>query len=73
AATGLFLCAGRADRLRLLLASYGIAELDDRLSKRLLVYTLLHRYRELRWVLDEFVGYIPATLDELASAIYDLT
>jgi hypothetical protein len=43
---------------------------DQALRWRLLAYTLLHRYRELRWVLSEFVGHEPAMLEQLADAIY---
>jgi len=64
AATALFLRDTRT-----LLAAYGA----DPPQGRLLAYTLLHRYRELRWVLEEFVGHTPATLDELASALYGLS
>jgi hygromycin-B 7''-O-kinase len=71
AATALFLCAGRSELLHTLFAAYGVQELDEVLGRRLLAYTLLHRYRELRWVLREYVnGEQPATLDELARAIY---
>ena len=61
AAAALFL--GSPTRL---LDAYG-ADTDP---KRLLAYTLLHRYRELRWVLREYVGHTPSTLDELAHDIY---
>jgi hygromycin-B 7''-O-kinase len=71
AATALFLCSGRPGLLHTLFEAYGVEELDETLGRRLLAYTLLHRYRELRWVLREYVrGEQPATLDELARAIY---
>lgn len=69
AATGLFLAAGKPHLLRTLVEAYG-QRLDRGLPVRLMAYTLLHRYRSLRWVLDEFVGRTPDTLDELAQAIY---
>jgi hygromycin-B 7''-O-kinase len=70
AATALFLAAGRPDLLRALFLGYGQPAPDAARARRLLAYTLLHRYRELRWVLREFVGRVPDTLEQLAEAIY---
>jgi hygromycin-B 7''-O-kinase len=69
AATGLFLTPGKPVLLRAMLEAYGSLPL----SRRLLAYTLLHRYRELRWWLAEFVPPPwPRTLDDLALAVSPL-
>jgi hygromycin-B 7''-O-kinase len=69
AATGLFLTSGKPVLLRAMLEAYG----HTPLGRRLLAYTLLHRYRELRWWLAEFVSPpVPSTLEGLAAAIYPL-
>jgi hygromycin-B 7''-O-kinase len=73
AATGLFLASSQPALLRALLRAYGYPPLDEALSRRLLAYTLLHRYRELRWWLAEFVPPpLPSTLDDLARTVYPL-
>lgn len=72
---GLFMMRGRPDLLRLFLQAYGYTgeQLDKRLTQRLMAYTLLHRYRDLNWILEELVAN-PAidTLEVLAEAIYGL-
>ena len=73
AATGLFLMHGRPQLLRTFLQAYGYrdADLTDALSRRLLAYTLLHRYRIFNWVRDEVVGDRSCTtLEQLATTIY---
>jgi hygromycin-B 7''-O-kinase len=59
-AVGLFITAGDRDLLRLFLSSYGYDEtaLTQDLSRRIMVFTLLHRYGNLR----KFLGLIPADL-----------
>jgi hygromycin-B 7''-O-kinase len=65
-----FFTCGSGPALRALLRAYGYAEaeLDAPLQRRLLTYTLLHRYSNLRWYLE----LIPpaegiTTLDGLAA------
>jgi hygromycin-B 7''-O-kinase len=72
AAAGLFLMAGRSTLLRPFLLTYGyaVSDLNERLSHRLLAYTLLHRYRPFNWVREEFVKHSCSTLEELAEVIY---
>lgn len=75
AAPGLFVMAGRRTLLRAFLRAYGLpdAALGPALSARLLAYTLIHRYRDLSWILSEVVaGQACATLDEVARAVYPL-
>lgn len=73
AAPGLFMMAGRRTLLRMFLGAYGLATLDEALSRRLLAYTLLHRYRDLNWILTDLVPERHCTtLEELAVAIYAL-
>jgi hygromycin-B 7''-O-kinase len=75
AATGLFVMRGRPPLLRAFLQAYGYHEgdLTDALSQRLLVYTLLHRYRPFNWVREEVLGdRVCTTLEQLASRIYAL-
>lgn len=75
ATPGLFMMAGRAPILRMFLDAYGYPSsmLDRHLSRRLLAYTLLHRYRELSWILEEIVSGAPTTLEGLAERIIPLT
>jgi hygromycin-B 7''-O-kinase len=75
AAPGLFIMAGRPALLSTFLQAYGYAPsvLDQQLSRRLLAYTLLHRYRKLTWWLEEFVPGAPTTLEALADTIYPFT
>lgn len=72
---GLFMMRERPDLLRVFLQAYGYTDgqLDKRLTQRLMAYTLLDRYRDLNWILEELVAN-PAveTLEELAEAIYGL-
>jgi hygromycin-B 7''-O-kinase len=74
AAAGLIIFAGRSDLLRIFLRAYGYAEgaVDEALGRRLLAYTLLHRYRPMAWWMAAFVPGSPNTLDELARAVYTL-
>jgi hygromycin-B 7''-O-kinase len=75
AAASLFVMHGRATLLRTFLLSYGYPEPDltTALSKRFMAYTLLHRYRPLNWILEEFVADPSCTtLDQLATTIYPL-
>jgi len=75
AATGLFVMHSRRLLLRGFLHAYGYGEgdLTDALSQRLLVYTLLHRYRPFNWVREEVVGdRACTTLEQLANSIYAL-
>ena len=47
------------------------SDLDERLSQRLLAYTLLHGYRPFNWVRDEVVSdRTGTTLEQLATTIY---
>ena len=75
AATGLFMLHSRPDLLRAFLLAYGYADnsLDDALSARLLVYTLLHRYRPFNWWRTELVGDTDTgTLEDLGRKVYAL-
>ena len=74
ASTGLFMMSGRPQLLRLFLLTYGYAEtrIDERLSHRLMVSTLLHRYRPLKWVCEALVKHPCSTFEELAQVIYAL-
>jgi hygromycin-B 7''-O-kinase len=74
ATPALFLMSGRADLLRAFLDAYGIAPeaLDPGLSHRLFAYTLLHGYWGLPWMLEEFAGGAPTTLEDLAGTIFAL-
>jgi len=75
AASGLFLMHGRPLLLRTFLQAYGYSDtdLDEALSRRLLAYTLLHRYRIFNWWRDTVVGdRTCTTFEQLASAIYPL-
>jgi hygromycin-B 7''-O-kinase len=72
ATTGLFLLAGRPDLWRAFLGAYGGPVVADRaMGRRLLAYTLLHRYRDFNWLRATFVpAFQGTTLEELAAAIY---
>ena len=75
ASAGLFMMTGRPELLRAFLRAYGYADPAPgaELSERLLAYTLLHRYRDLNWIVGELLaGRGCATLEELASVIYRL-
>jgi hygromycin-B 7''-O-kinase len=70
ASVGVFLTCGSGPALRALLLAYGYGESDLGLplQRRLLAYTLLHRYSNLRWYLDRLpVGDGISTLDALAA------
>ncbi len=74
ASVGLFMTSGRPQLLRHFLLTYGYAEttIDEHLSQRLMVYTLLHRYRPLNWVRETFARHPCSTFEELARVIYAL-
>lgn len=74
ASAGLFMMSGRPQLLRLFLSTYGYAEtaFDERLSHRLMAYTLMHRYRPLNWVCEAFAKHPCSTFEELARVIYPL-
>jgi hygromycin-B 7''-O-kinase len=68
ASVGLFVSRGDARFLRRLLTAYGYPDdrLDTALQRRLLAYTLLHRYSDLSWYLEEMPEPPLPTLDALA-------
>jgi hygromycin-B 7''-O-kinase len=72
AAAGLFMMAGKSALLRAFLLTYGYAEaeIDERLSYRLMAYTLLHRYRPFNWVREDYAKDECKTLVEVARVIY---
>ena len=72
ATPGPFMMAGREALLRTFLLAYGYprSALDQRLSRRLLAYTLLHRYRPLAWLLEDIAPGAHSTLEGLAEAIF---
>ena len=65
---GLFVSCGDARFLRRALLAYGYAPhaLDEALSQRLMAYTLLHRYSNLRWYLERLPAPGATTLEQLA-------
>src|SRR5207249_11790843 len=68
ASAGLFMMTGRPELLRAFLRAYGYADRSPgaELSERLLAYTLLHRYRDLNWIMGELLaGRDCTTLEEL--------
>ena len=69
ASVGLFLSRGDARFLRRLLTAYGYpaGRLGADLPRRLLAYTLLHRYSDLAWYLGELPAPPAPTLDALAA------
>jgi hygromycin-B 7''-O-kinase len=75
AAAALLMLARNPALLRPFLLCYGYptSALDVALSRRLLAYTLLHRYRPFNWVRADFGDPACTTLDELAQVIYALT
>jgi hygromycin-B 7''-O-kinase len=72
ASAALFIMSGCPALLRLFLLTYGYADPDinEQLSHRLMAYTLLHRYRPLKWVCEEFAKHPCSTFEELAQVIY---
>jgi hygromycin-B 7''-O-kinase len=74
ASVGLFVSRGDARFLRHLLTAYGYPpdRLDRELQRRLLAYTLLHRYSDLAWYLEELPAPPVATLDALAAHWWSL-
>jgi hygromycin-B 7''-O-kinase len=64
-ATGIFVAGGDRAAHRALLDSYG-CERDEALPRRLLAYTLLHRYSNLPWYLKEMPESSERRLPELA-------
>ncbi|GAA4636035.1 aminoglycoside 3'-phosphotransferase/choline kinase family protein [Actinoallomurus vinaceus] len=70
---GLFVSRGDARFLRRLLTAYGYGDrLDAALQRRLLAYTLLHRYSDLSWYLEELPDPPVPTLDALAARWWSL-
>jgi hygromycin-B 7''-O-kinase len=72
---GLFMMSGRPQLLRAFLHSYGYSEieLDETLTTRLMIYTLLHGYPYLNWIQEEAAANSScSTLEAVANAIYDL-
>lgn len=70
ASVGVFLTCGSGPALRALLLAYGYgeSELGLPLQRRLMAYTLLHRYSNLRWYLERLPpGDGTSTLDALAA------
>ncbi|AHH97714.1 aminoglycoside 3'-phosphotransferase/choline kinase family protein [Kutzneria viridogrisea] len=67
-AVGLFVTRGDAAALRCLLSAYGYSpgELGPELSRRLLAWTLVHRYCDLAWFLREVPVPAGAGLEQLA-------
>ena len=75
ASVGLFMMLGRPDLLSAFLQAYGLtgADLNENLTHRLMAYTLLHRYRDLNWIIEDLVANPSVTtLEELAQTIYGL-
>ena len=74
ASAALFLMSGCPALLRLFLLTYGYAEsdLNESMSHRLMAYTLLHRYRPLKWVCEAFAKHPSSTFEALARVIYAL-
>jgi hygromycin-B 7''-O-kinase len=73
AATALFMMAGRPRLLRPFLLTYGYADADlnKALSHRLMVYTLLHRYRPFNyWLGEACAKQTCSTLEEVAQTLY---
>ena len=72
AAAGLFMMAGNPALLRAFLLAYGYAEaeINERLSHRLMAYTLLHRYRPFNWMREDYAKGECRTLEEVARVIY---
>lgn len=69
ASVGIFLAGGDPALFGAFLRGYGLpAEaLDAELRRRVLAYTLLHRYSRMSWYLDVVPPRAAATLDELAA------
>lgn len=66
ASVGLFLTCAEPGLLRVLLDAYG-ADVDDELPLRIMAYTLLHRYSNLRWYLERLpVPDLGGNLERLA-------
>lgn len=67
---GIFVAGGDARFLRRLLLSYGYrpGELGEEFARRLLAYTLLHRFSHLPWYLSVMPAPPEPTLDALARA-----
>ena len=75
AAPGVFMMAHRPELLRTMLLAYGYPQttLDDALARRLMAFTLLHRYRDLNWVLEEYVRDPSCTtLEDLTRVFYGI-
>jgi hygromycin-B 7''-O-kinase len=74
ASLGIFVACGDARFLRRTLRAYGYAEteLDAMLQCRLMAYTLLHRYANLRWYLERLPAGDATTLEALAARWWGL-
>jgi hygromycin-B 7''-O-kinase len=67
ASIGVFLCQGEPALLRAFRAGYGTPPSDgETLARRVMAYTLLHRYSRLSWYLDVIPPRQATTLDALA-------
>jgi hygromycin-B 7''-O-kinase len=68
ASLGLFVSCGDARFLGRTLRAYGYAsaQLDEALQCRLMAYTLLHRYANLRWYLERIPAGDATSLEALA-------
>lgn len=66
---GLFVACGDARLLRRTLRAYGYADsaLDTALQRRLMAYTLLHRYSNLSWYLERLPVPGATSLEQLAA------
>ncbi|WP_283136124.1 aminoglycoside phosphotransferase family protein [Rhizohabitans arisaemae] len=73
-AVGLFVSCGEGNLLRRLMIAYGYdpTDLDEALQRRLLAYTLLHRYSSLDWYLTRLPAPPDPTLGSLAACWWAL-
>lgn len=74
ASVGVFVACGDARFLRRILTAYGHPgdRLDAASQRRLLAYTLLHRYSDLSWYLQRMPTPPELTLDALAARWWSL-
>jgi hygromycin-B 7''-O-kinase len=73
AAVGIFFAAGDRAVLRAVLAALGVAAPDEALGRRLLAYSLLHKYSSLRWYLERMPPAAGVnTFEALAAQWFDL-
>lgn len=59
---GIFVACAEPGMLRVLLDAYGV-ELDDALRLRIMAYSLLHRYSNLRWYIERLA--VPESIADL--------